>query len=102
MILFVLIVNHILNAFTAFKPGFIIMKWLNKILLVSSILLCTVIITGASCNKKGNPNPGPDPAPNPGTNDVDFWLTTNDGSILLQKQAATLSFGTASNALPFV
>jgi glucosylceramidase len=31
-------------------------------------------------------------------NEVDFWLTKGDQSVLLQKQSTILSFGTASNA----
>ncbi len=33
-----------------------------------------------------------------GTNDVDFWLTKGDQSVLLQKQPAVLSFGTTANS----
>lgn len=32
-----------------------------------------------------------------GTNDMAFWLTTSDQSVLLQKQTAVLSFGTTAN-----
>lgn len=34
-----------------------------------------------------------------GTNDVSFWLTTNDQRVLLQKQTTVLSFGTIGNSL---
>ena len=34
------------------------------------------------------------PPPPAGTNDVDFWLTKSDQSVLLQKQSTVLSFGT--------
>ena len=46
-----------------------------------------------ACSKKlsmGNVNPPP--------NDVDFWLTKSDQSVLLQKQSTVLSFGTTSNS----
>ena len=31
------------------------------------------------------------------TNDVDFWLTKGDQSVLLTKQSGTLGFGTITN-----
>ncbi|MDQ2718344.1 MAG: glucosylceramidase [Bacteroidota bacterium] len=51
------------------------------------------------------PNPNPPISPVPpvvGTNDMDFWLTKNDQSVLLQKQAVVLSFGMVSNSNSFV
>lgn len=50
-------------------------------------------------NGGGDPTPPPPP---PATNDMDLWMTKADQSALLQKQTATLSFGTTSNAYPFV
>lgn len=35
--------------------------------------------------------------PPAGNNDVDFWLTKGDQSVLLQKQSTVLSFGTTAN-----
>lgn len=35
----------------------------------------------------------------PATNDMDYWLTQADQSVLLQKQAGTLSFATVTNNL---
>lgn len=55
-----------------------------------------------SCSKSssgGGTNPQP-PTPPAGTNDVDFWLTKSDQSVLLQKQTVTLSFGTIANSNP--
>lgn len=60
----------------------------------------------ASCSGKngddtgggGNPPPNP-PAGNP---DVAAWMTTGDQLSLLQKQSVVLSFGTTSNAYPFI
>ncbi len=55
--------------------------------------------TKASSSGGGNNNPLPvPPVPPPvGTNDMDFWLTKNDQSVLLQKQSVVLSFGTTAN-----
>lgn len=36
--------------------------------------------------------------PQAGTNDVDFWLTKSDQSVLLQKQSTILSFGSTVNS----
>src|SRR4030095_8253873 len=36
----------------------------------------------------------------PGVDEVDFWLTKADQTILLQKQSSALSFGTATNSYP--
>ncbi|KAA9038243.1 glucosylceramidase [Ginsengibacter hankyongi] len=44
-----------------------------------------------------------DPPPPPvGTSDVDFWLTKNDQSVLLQKQSTVLAFGTTANSNPSI
>ncbi|MEP6950162.1 MAG: glycoside hydrolase family 30 beta sandwich domain-containing protein [Ginsengibacter sp.] len=39
----------------------------------------------------------PPVTPPVGTNDVDFWLTKGDQSVLLKKQSVVLSFGTTAN-----
>ncbi len=44
----------------------------------------------------GNPNLVTPPA----TNDMDYWLTKSDQTVLLQKQAGTISFGNPTNAFP--
>lgn len=41
--------------------------------------------------------PSPIPTPTPVTNDMDFWLTKGDQSVLLQKQTPVLGFGTTYN-----
>jgi glucosylceramidase len=41
--------------------------------------------------------PAPITKPTPITNDMDFWLTKADQSVLLQKQTTVLGFGTAYN-----
>ena len=69
----------------------------KKIILI--IIYCLAVVTFA-CSKKtsgtGNTNPGTTPLP--GNNDVDFWLTKSDQSVLLQKQSTVLSFGAVNNS----
>lgn len=71
---------------------------------VCKIIIAFVITIFFACSKgsssgNGNINPAPPAPPLPpvGVNDVDFWLTKNDQSVLLQKQSTTLSFGTTAN-----
>ncbi len=77
----------------------------NKILL--NIIIVTLVIIFFGCSKGSsdsggnNPHPPP-PTPPPGINNVDFWLTKNDQSVLLQKQSTALSFGTVSNSNTFI
>ena len=67
------------------------------------IIFCIVLgffAVTLACSKKssgGSVIPPPPPPP-VGTNDVDFWLTKGDQSVLLQKQSTFLSFGTTSNS----
>src|ERR1017187_2408836 len=63
---------------------------LNTFLAVAAILF--------SCTKSSSGGGTANPPPPVGTNDVDFWLTKNDQSVLLQKQSTVLSFGTAANS----
>jgi glucosylceramidase len=74
---------------------------MNKHKLIFSIL-AGIILAIFSCSK-GSSRGGtvtPPPPPPPATNDVDFWLTKSDQSVLLQKQSTVLSFGTAANSNP--
>jgi len=53
-----------------------------------------------SCSKSVAPHRdtiSPSLSPVAVTNDMDFWLTKNDQSVLLQKQSIVLSFGTTAN-----
>ena len=45
---------------------------------------------------------GQEPNPDPVTNEVDFWLTKENGSIKLEKQSVVLGFGTTTNIYPNV
>ena len=57
-------------------------------------------ISCSSPSDGGDPTPTPTPTPNPPAtkNEVDYWLTKSDQSVLLTKQNAILSFGTLPNA----
>jgi len=77
---------------------------MNKHKLIFSIL-AGIILAIFSCSKGSSGGgtvtpPPPPPPPPPATNDVDFWLTKSDQSVLLQKQSTVLSFGTAANSNP--
>lgn len=63
-------------------------------------MLCFIIILMACSDKPSTP--GPVVIPPVATNDVDFWLTTGDKSVLLQKQSTVLSFGTLANSNAYV
>jgi glucosylceramidase len=73
------------------------MKKTFSVILLFSFLL----FSSSQCKKSGgDPTPAPPVTPPvvPGTNDMDFWLTKSDQSVLLQKQGTTLSFGTVANS----
>lgn len=67
----------------------------NKLLL---ILFVALMCMQGDCSKKtsGGANPPPDPPP-PVKNEVDFWLTRGDQSVLLTKQTTTLGFINLTN-----
>ena len=56
----------------------------------------------SSSNDAADPGPVLPPVVPPVvvTNDVDFWLTKGDQSVLLAKQSGTLGFGTTYNIYP--
>ena len=69
----------------------------NKKILISIII--SLIALFFACGKRSSGRSvNPPPPPPVGTNDVDFWLTKSDQSVLLQKQSTVLSFGTTSNS----
>lgn len=70
----------------------------NKKIWIVVIIGCFIALFFA-CGKRssGGTVTPPVVVPPVGTNDVDFWLTKNDQSVLLQKQSTVLSFGTVSN-----
>jgi glucosylceramidase len=59
-------------------------------------LLCCVIGLNCLCGKKNGSNNGP--GPDPTGPDAEYWLTTGNGSSLLEKQSAALAFGTTANS----
>ncbi len=76
------------------------MKKLFAILSLSALSLMQF-----SCSSSDGDNssgPGTDDTPNPGTNEVDFWLTNNAGTVRLTKQSTILDFGTVANTLPVI
>jgi glucosylceramidase len=80
-----------------------------KRILIFSLFFAGVLAITFACGKTSNSGqvtspatPTPPTPPVVGTNDVDFWLTKGDQSVLLQKQTTVLSFGTASNSYPFI
>ncbi len=77
---------------------------ISKFFFLFTISCLTVLSTSSSCNKKSNAAATPTPVPPlpPATSDMAFWLTAADQSALLQKQNILLSFGTQSNAFPFI
>lgn len=57
------------------------------------------------CQKKsgGGTTPTPPPPPPPPTSsDVEYWLTKDDQSVLLQKQSVAINFGTNPGSLPVI
>jgi glucosylceramidase len=71
-----------------------------------SILLTLSVFFLFNCSKNTTTGRTPAPVPNPPVtpvpNDIDFWLTKGDQSVLLKKQNEVLSFGTAVNTNPFI
>jgi len=77
------------------------------------LFLLFVIISfsfgNANCSKNSNDSTTapiipitPVTPPPAQVNNVDFWYTANDQSVLLQKQSGILSFGTIANSNPFI
>jgi len=69
----------------------------NKKILISIIISLIALLFACGKRSSGR-SVNPPPPPPVGTNDVDFWLTKSDQSVLLQKQSTVLSFGTTSNS----
>ncbi len=77
----------------------------NKKIAISILIGCFVTLVLSCCKKTtgtGATVPAPVVPPVVGTNDMDFWLTKGDQSVLLTKQATVLSFGTVSNSNSFI
>lgn len=69
------------------------------------IAMASFSLASADCSKNNNSNNTPPvvtPPPPTQVNNVDFWLTMGDQSMLLRKQSDILSFGTVSNNYSFI
>ena len=66
------------------------------------LIIGCLVSASFACSKKTGSTTTPVVPPVAGTNDMDFWLTKGDQSVLLQKQTTVLSFGTVSNSNPFI
>lgn len=70
---------------------------------IAELIIIFNITCILACSKKSNPTPTPIPTPTPtpaATNDITFYLTKSDQSVLLQKQSTTISFTSTPNNLP--
>lgn len=72
---------------------------MNKTL-VSLFAIATLFLCGECKKSDGGGTTPPPPPPTPTINEVDFWLTKADQSVLLQKQTTVLGFGTTANTYP--
>jgi glucosylceramidase len=65
------------------------------------LVVLTLTLLMSKCSPSGDTvDPAPAPTPNPPavvTNEVDFWLTKGNQSVMLQKQTSVLAFGTTVN-----
>lgn len=77
-------------------------KYLLIISLIFSVCFCFYCSKGSSSGGDTPPVPAPTPPSQLATNDMEFWLTKGDKSVLLKKQNDILSFGTAANNYPFI
>lgn len=68
------------------------------------LLAVLIMVLSANCKKGngGNNDDPPNPPPPPVTNEVDFWLTTQNETVKLQKQTGALAFGTTANQFPII
>lgn len=64
------------------------------------ITIIGLINIHGGCSKDKDSTGGTTPAPPSAVNEVDFWLTKGDQSILLQKQPGILAFNTKTNSNP--
>lgn len=77
-----------------------------KIFFSMQLRLLAITIIGliniyGGCSKDKDNSGGGTPAPSPtAINEVDFWLTKGDQTVLLQKQSVVLAFGSTTNSNP--
>lgn len=74
---------------------------MKKIKTVMKIFLIAILTSLVAECSPSSPQPDSTPIPPPViTNEVDFWLTKGDQSVLLKKQSTVLAFGTTYNVYP--
>ncbi|MEO6289276.1 MAG: glycoside hydrolase family 30 beta sandwich domain-containing protein [Ginsengibacter sp.] len=67
------------------------------------LVVCCLLMIFSSCDSKKSTAIQNNPTDSTVlTNDMDFWLTTSNQSVLLQKQTTVLSFGTIANSNPII
>ena len=74
----------------------------NKILFVISSICIVVFLFACSCAKTAKAGTYPPIASPALTNEIDFWLTKADQTVLLQKQNTVLYFGTTASTNTFI
>ena len=75
-------------------------KFVSMQLRLFIITIIGLISIYGGCSKDKGSTGGTTPTPPAGKNEVDFWLTKGDQTILLQKQAGVLAFNTVTNSNP--
>jgi len=77
------------------------MKIIMKRFMKTFLLITLTVLLSKCSSSNGGTTPPPNPIPPPVvTNEVDFWLTKGDQSVLLKKQSSILAFGTTYNMYP--
>lgn len=71
---------------------------MKKRLVLSLIVTAGIVSIYANCKKSNNGGGTPTPDPTPTGPAITQWITKGDKSMLLQKQTATLQFGTTANS----
>jgi glucosylceramidase len=68
--------------------------------LKNNALILTCLLLFSACSRKSSGDAGSPPPPPPAQNEVDFWLTKKDQSVIFQKQNTILAFGKSVNQYP--
>ena len=66
--------------------------------IILTLCALSVLLVFGNCQKKKSVADPPTPPQTPATNDIEFWLTRANQSVLLKKQTAVLSFSTVPNS----
>ncbi len=61
-----------------------------------------VMVAFGNCQKKKNAQNTPQTPQTPATNDIEFWLTKADQTVLLKKQSSVISFKTGAGTYPTI